>query len=117
MQTSEHTVMFNYIKEKIILKPLFIMLVGISGSGKTTAGEKIKEEVIKNGNKIELLSSDNLREELLGDVNDQSQNAVIFKEMQKRTINALQQNCSVIYDATNLNIKDRKKYTSNYYQS
>lgn len=108
MQTSEHTVMFNYIKEKIILKPLFIMLVGISGSGKTTAGEKIKEEVIKNGNKIELLSSDNLREELLGDVNDQSQNAVIFKEMQKRTVNALQQNCSVIYDATNLNIKDRK---------
>ena len=81
----------------------FIQMVGIPGSGKT---EKAKE-MSKIYDAV-LLSSDSIREELLGDSSDQSNNTKVFEEMLKRTIAALEQGKSVIYDATNINYKNRK---------
>lgn len=103
----QHKEILECIKEKIKEKPIFLMMVGIPGSGKSSVALKIKEE-LDQIEKINIVSSDNLREELLGDINDQSQNEKIFGEMKRRTINSLKENCSVIYDATNLCIKDRK---------
>jgi predicted kinase len=88
-------------------KKYFIMMVGPSGSGKSTLAEKIKKSFEEKGDKITLLSSDALRAELLGDINDQTNNSFIFEKMQEKSILSLSEG-SVIYDATNINVKDRK---------
>lgn len=79
----------------------FIMTVGPSGSGKSTYVESF------NSVGYDIHSSDALREELLGDVNDQSYNTYIFMQMLDRTIKSLSEGRSVVYDATNLNSKRR----------
>ena len=112
MNMGSHNVILKYIKEKIVSKPVLIMMVGIAGSGKSSVAIKLRDHILQEENckekQINILSSDNLREELLGDISDQSQNDVIFAEMKKRTINTLKEGHSVIYDATNLNVKDRR---------
>ena len=79
-----------------------IMMIGISGSGKSTKAEELSEFY----NAI-IYSSDQLREELYDDVNDQTHNQELFSELHKRIINDLNNNKSVIYDATNLSLKNR----------
>ncbi|QIW89836.1 ATPase [Bacillus phage Izhevsk] len=79
----------------------FIMLVGIAGSGKSTFAENLASSAV-------YLSSDALREELLGDENNQEKNSDIFVEMTKRTKEALQAGFDVIYDATNISRKRRR---------
>ena len=84
----------------------FIMTVGPSGSGKSTYVESF------NSVGYDIHSSDALREELLGDVNDQSQNPYIFEQMYKRTVISLSKGKNVVYDATNLNGKRRTNLLS-----
>lgn len=79
----------------------FIMTIGVAGCGKSTWCEQNAAE-----NDI-ILSSDALRAELLGDVNDQSQNGMIFEEMKRRTIVGLRGGHNIFYDATNLSFKNR----------
>ena len=81
----------------------FTVMIGISGSGKTTAAH----ELAKNKNAV-VISSDDIREKLLGDVNDQTQNARVFAKMYSESRLFLQNGYNVIYDATNLNAKKRK---------
>ena len=83
----------------------FIMLVGLPASGKSTLSNKIKERI---GENCEILSSDNLREELFGDINCQDKNGELFDYMNKKTREYLKNGISVIYDATNINSKRRK---------
>lgn len=80
----------------------FVMVMGISGAGKTT--EAIKKAVPL---KAKVVSSDRIREELLGDINDQTQNERVFNEMKRRTIRALKNGENIVYDATNLSAKHR----------
>ena len=82
-----------------------IMMVGISGSGKSTKAEELATLY-----KATIYSSDKLREELYGDVNDQTHNEELFLELHKRMVNDLKKGKSVIYDATNLSLKNRKKF-------
>lgn len=96
-------VLERFFRRKKSKKPTFIMMIGLSGAGKTTRAKEIKK---KYG--FELLSSDALRKQLLHDENDQTQNPYIFDEMKKRTIKYLSEGKSVIYDATNLTVKNRK---------
>lgn len=77
--------------------------IGLPASGKTAFFKDIK----KNENNIIRISSDSLREELYGDVNDQKHNQKIFEVMKKRTLKALKNGVSVYYDATNLSRKRR----------
>jgi len=77
--------------------------VGPAASGKSTKAKKIWEE----DEKSIYLSSDNLRKELLGDVSDQSKNGWIFEQMSIRARAALTNGYSVIYDATNLQLRHR----------
>lgn len=80
------------------------MTIGLPASGKSTyCSERICKDTV-------YLSSDVLREKLLGDVNDQSKNDFIFNEMFKRTVSALKEGKNVYYDATNLNRKKRVNF-------
>lgn len=85
-------------------KQRFILLCGLPASGKST----VSEDLITGRDDIVYISSDKLREEMLGDVNAQDKNTDIFAEMEKRTKESLLSGKHVIYDATNINRKKRK---------
>lgn len=72
--------------------------VGPSCSGKTTWAHQQDAIVV---------DSDQLREELYDNWADQTHHAEVFAEMQRRTITALREGHSVVYCATNLNMKKR----------
>ena len=55
---------------------MFIMMIGLSASGKSTCAKAIKEATI--------ISSDEIRKELFGDYKDQKHNHLVFEEMRKR---------------------------------
>lgn len=82
-----------------------IIMIGISGSGKSTKAEELAKIY-----DAKIYSSDKLREELYGDVNDQTHNNELFAELHKRMVSDLKDNISVIYDATNLSLKNRRKF-------
>lgn len=86
----------------------FIMLVGISGSGKTTYAKHFVETKAQEGEEIVILSSDDIREEIYGDASIQKDPARVFAILNERTFNELKAGRSVIYDATNL-IGSRRK--------
>lgn len=76
--------------------------VGLPGSGKSTLYTNCYSERASV-----YLSSDELRIELFGDVNDQAHNQEVFETMFRRTIDALRAGKSVYYDATNVSAKKR----------
>lgn len=61
-------------------KPKLMLLVGLSGSGKSTIAQKLAEE---NPNTV-IVSSDAIREELTGKVEDQTENEEVFKIFHNR---------------------------------
>ena len=79
----------------------FYMMVGLSGSGKSTYAEKLNAKVI---------SSDAIRAEVFGDENDQTHNAQVFEILHKRIIECLKNGEDCVYDATNLSAKRRKSF-------
>lgn len=83
-------------------KPKFIMLVGLPGSGKSKYSEQ------QFG--YEILSSDKLREELFGDVNNQENNGQVFEQMNRRAVSFLKEGKDVIFDATNISSKRRMNF-------
>lgn len=80
----------------------FVMTVGISGSGKS-------RWCYENYNAATdvILDSDEIREELWNDANDQQNPDKVFSEMFSRAKMALLNQCSVYYCATNLNMRHR----------
>ena len=77
-------------------------MCGIPGSGKSTWVEANKEKL----NAV-IHSSDSIRTELLNDVNEQSQNELVFKTLHGRVIEDLLNGKNVIMDQTGLNRKKR----------
>lgn len=95
--------------------PTLIVMMGLSGSGKSTLARHfyiedgdivVKDNVNDTGNPV-IHSSDSLREELFGDVAEQTRNDELFVELHRRIKRDLCSGKSVIYDATNLNKKRR----------
>ncbi|GAA0102560.1 hypothetical protein UT300012_32750 [Paraclostridium bifermentans] len=82
-------------------------LVGLPGSGKSTYAKELENKI----NAVRL-SSDDLRVELYGNINNQDNNTELFQEMNRRTKLALKSGRNVIYDATNINSKKRKGFLS-----
>ncbi len=72
------------------------MLVGLPGCGKSTYADKLSQDDYK------VFSSDAIRIELLGNVQDNSKNALIFDTLHKRLTDALSDGQNCIYDATNV---------------
>jgi predicted kinase len=84
-------------------KPKFIIPVGISGSGKSRWIMSLENQG------FEVISPDEIRRELTGSISDQSRNRDVFPLAFERSIEALNTGKSVIFDATNIKSKDRKK--------
>lgn len=87
------------------MENLFIMTVGVPGSGKSTYFKKMKDKE----NWVHI-SSDDIREELFGSAQNQEHNQEVFQEMRKRSAEAIRQNKNVYYDATNINRKKRRNF-------
>lgn len=83
--------------------PVIRLLIGPPGSGKTSYCEQHKTASIIH------LSSDQYRQKLLGDITDQSNNDLIFYQMNKDALNFIEKGFSILYDATNINRKSRAK--------
>ncbi len=82
--------------------PRFTMLIGLPGCGKSTLANKFK-----GISHTVVLSSDSIREELFGNEDEQMEPERVFAIMFHRTVQALENNLDVIYDATNINRKLR----------
>lgn len=82
--------------------PKLFVLCGLPASGKSTYAKKLAE--VHNAN---IHSSDEIREELSGDVNNQNINELVFKTLHNRIKEDLKNGKSCIYDATNINYKRR----------
>lgn len=83
----------------------FIMVIGLPASGKDTY---IKNFLRNTDEDFIHLSSDNIREELYGDAAIQGPPAEVFNLMNKRLKNSLILNKNIIYNATNIKVKDRQ---------
>lgn len=81
--------------------PICLIMIGPAGCGKSTKAK----ELSKAGYKI--ISSDQIRKELLGSEEDQSNPARIFQKVENDVIAALRQEENAIIDATNLESEKR----------
>ena len=84
-----------------------IYMIGIAGSGKSTIAMRIASQVKEE---VVLLSSNTIRGEIYGDENCQRDPGRVFDIMYQRTVAALSQGISVVYDDTNLNCKRRMNF-------
>lgn len=82
------------------------ILIGLPGSGKSTWAEKERK------NNQVIISSDTYRKLLFGDETDQTHNSEVFNKMRSDTYTYLKNGVDVIYDATNICIKDRRNIIS-----
>lgn len=95
----------------------FYLMVGLAGSGKSTIAKEIeyairmsspKYDEYGRADKVVVISSDDIRAEILGDVNDQSQNDKVFSHVHKLIKQAVKDYNHIIVDATNITIKNRR---------
>lgn len=84
------------------MEPLFIMLVGLPYSGKSTLAAKLSQE-----QNAVVHSSDAIRAEVTGDIQNQEQNADVFEILHSRVIADLKAGKNTIFDATNISYKRR----------
>lgn len=84
-------------------KPKFIIPIGISGSGKSTWIKSLESKG------FEVISPDEIRRELTGNISDQTRNEDVFPIAFQRTIDFLNNGTSVIFDATNVKSYYRKE--------
>lgn len=84
------------------------VLIGLPAAGKDYWIEhnKSKEDIV--------ISSDTIREEVFGDVNNQDHNGEVFDIMFSRTREALANGKNVYYNATNINRKRRINFLKNF---
>lgn len=85
--------------------PVFIMTVGISGSGKSTW---IKEQTSDPNTLV--INPDSIRKELTGNISDQTQNAKVWYITKQRVLEGLNSGKTVILDATNVDSRSRRDF-------
>jgi predicted kinase len=84
-------------------KPKFIIPVGISGSGKSRWIKSLE------GQGYVVISPDDIRRELTGNISDQTRNKEVFPLAFQRSVDALNAGKNVIFDATNVASFHRKQ--------
>lgn len=83
-------------------KPVFIMMCGLVASGKSYKAKELAKDYDAT-----IFSSDDLREELFGDANNQEHNQEVFVELHRRIKECLRGDKSAIMDSTNISYKHR----------
>lgn len=86
---------------------MLIMSMGISGCGKTTYGEKLKDKI----SNLKIICPDDVRK-MFGDISDQSRNADVFKIINEQLRSSLSRGDNIYYSATNLGKKDWERMAS-----
>lgn len=84
-----------------------IIAIGIPGSGKTTVLKPLAERY-----GLTYINRDDIREEILGDARDQSQNQAIWEEANRRATASLAGGRGVVLDATFVESWKRKDMIS-----
>lgn len=84
-----------------------ILPIGISGSGKSYIYNKDYKDCVQ-------VSPDLIREELTGNISNQTKNKEVFKLAFERVDEYLNKGQYVFFDATNVNKGQRKKFTDKY---
>ena len=87
----------------------FYMMIGLPASGKSAIAKEIAER-----ESAVIVSTDDLRQELLNDVNSQEDNNLIFKEAERRLKANIEMGRNVIFDATNINYKRRRDWLNRF---
>jgi cytidylate kinase len=87
------------------MKPILAVMIGISGSGKSTYANGLKTSL-----NAQLVETDAIRQELTGNAEDQSKNAEVFNIAKKRVNDYLSQGKNTIIDATSLTVRDRRDW-------
>ena len=90
---------------KAVCSPALYILVGPSGAGKSTWARNVDNVP----NQKAIISSDELRFELLGDRSRQDKNSVVFDEFHHRIASRLKAGQYAIADATHLKLRDLRK--------
>lgn len=86
-------------------RPTLFVMVGLVASGKSSMAQSLAA----NFDAV-IFSSDTLREEMFGDINDQEHNQELFVELHKRIKECLRNGKNACYDATNLSYKKRMSF-------
>lgn len=83
--------------------PTLYIMVGISGSGKSTVAQSIARAT-----GAVIVSPDHWRKLLTGDINNQENNAMVFPSALRELSTSLANGHSVVWDATNTTVTARK---------
>jgi predicted kinase len=86
-------------------RPKIFVMVGLPGSGKSYKTKELAEQYNAN-----IHSSDSIREELSGDINNQDINDLVFKTLHNRIKKDLQNGKNCVYDACNISYKRRMSF-------
>jgi predicted kinase len=81
------------------------MMCGLVGSGKSYKAKEVAEQYDAN-----IHSSDSIREELTGDINNQDINELVFTTLHNRIKEDLRNGKNCIFDATNISYKRRMSF-------
>ena len=90
------------------LMDLLIVMCGISGSGKTTKAK----ELASRFNAV-IVSTDEIRQRVFKDVNDQKHNREVFRIAYDEINMFIELSYNVIFDATNIKFSSIKKLKKN----
>ena len=85
-----------------------IIMCGISGSGKSIKAKELKEEY----NAV-IISTDEIRQKVFKDVNDQEHNKEVFRIAYDEINMFIELSYNVIFDATNIKFSSIKKLKKN----
>lgn len=85
------------------MNPTLIVMVGISGSGKSTFANGLKTSM-----NATIVCPDDIRKELFGDANVQTDGNRVFSIARKRVSDLLAQGKNVVIDATSPTARDRR---------
>lgn len=98
--------------QPVMALPDFIMLVGIPGSGKTRWANEYIDRMSNGGSKKKyvLVSSDAVREQITGHVDNQSQNTLVWEVVLGICQGLLRSGTSVILDGTNVDTEKRRRF-------
>jgi predicted kinase len=82
-----------------------IVGIGVPGSGKSTLLKKMA-----GSHGYAYLSTDDIRKELTGNIEDQSRNREVWEEAKKRLKEKLQEDKPVVFDATFTVVEERRNF-------